>query len=100
MPSPYQYHIITTLADHDGVLADTGFNADIPLYTASDPTPRTQTHARCASVFTPVQEAAIEDPGGARDTYPNSDFAKYHRVTEKNVPNDRLAALGLTTSQT
>jgi len=96
-----QYHIVTPLADHVGVLTDTGFDTDVPLYTIADPTPRAQTHARCASPYTPTQQAAIETPTtGARFVYPNSDFTEYNKKTQPGVPAARLAALGLTTSPT
>ena len=101
MPGLQNYSIITPNSDRVGVLSATGFDADIPLYTASDATPRTQTHSRCNTSFTTLQEALIEAPvTGARDVFPNSDFVQYNRKTQSTTPADRLLALGLTTSPT
>lgn len=101
MAGAMQYLIMAPMADIAGILADTGYNVDIPLYTEADPTPRTQTHARCAAPFDSVQEASIETPvTGARDVYPNSLFEQYNRVTQRGVPAQRLIDWGLTTSPT
>jgi len=94
---PSRYLIICPLADQAGVETDTGFHTDTPLYTTSDPTPRTQTHGWTSTAYTPTQDAAVQ---AAAPNYPNSVFEKYNVPQQATYPQTRLGQLGLTTSAT
>lgn len=107
MASPYNYLIITPIADQSGVASATGVTINVEVYTLADPTPRNQTHAYANTSWTQALNDSIETPDtGARAVFPNSVFIKWHKVNlndpqwPKINPQTELANRGLTTSPT
>lgn len=108
MASPYNELVIMPVADESGVLAALGISTTpVPLYTADDPTPRTQSASWFNTSWTAVIDTAIETPvTGARTVFPNSTFIKWHKTNPNDPqwpkinPQDVLVSLGLTTSST
>ncbi len=97
MPGLNALLIVAPLADQAGILADTGFHTDTPVYLAADSAPRSPWGGWTSTSFTAPQQALVPSWQAA---YPNSRFTIYNRVTQKNVPPDTLTELGLTTSST
>lgn len=96
MPGLNKLLIVAPLADQAGILTETGFHTDTPLYLASDPTPRSAWGGWTSTAFTLAQQGQV--PTWQTD-FPASRFTIYNAVTQRSVPQDTLTELGLTTSQ-
>lgn len=95
MPGLNHLLIVAPNADQAGILTDTGFHTDTPLYLASDAVPRPQWGGWTGTAFTAAQQLQVPT---WQTNYPNSRFTIYNVLTQKTVPQDTLNELGLTTS--
>lgn len=97
MPGLNHLLIVAPNADQAGILTETGFHTDTPLYLAEDPAPRVQWGGWTGTSFTAVQQLQV--PTWQTD-FPNSRFTIYNVLSQGGVPAATLAELGLTTSST
>lgn len=97
MPGLNHLLIIAPSADQASILTETGFATDTPLYLASDAAPRTPWGGWTGTAFTAPQQLLV--PKWQTD-FPDSRFTIYNVLTQKTVPQDTLAELGLTASAT
>ena len=96
MTSNDRYFVFCPTADVDAVIAATSFNITSPVYYITD-NPRVQIGCMAATSFNETQATAV-DSIIANNTFPNSTFVKYNARTQRNVPIDTMASLGITQS--
>lgn len=89
-----RFVIICPLSDEADVETALAIDMIAPLFTASDPIPRTQTHIYTAFKATEAKRLEIN---AIELGFPQSIFEKYDGKNQKTYVADRLLGLGLTT---